>query len=97
MIEVFQSLVPEEYKTTKKLFMHYLNTLPDKVYKVKNSDLSDFEIQISKFKNEFTIVNHKHYKTEVSKICLSKIEFLLKEQTENDINTHELFLLDLRF
>jgi len=97
MIEIFEALVPIQYKTTRKLFVHYLNTLPDKLYKVKNSDLSDFEIQINKCNNVFTVVNHSHYISQISKISISQITELIKNKYENDLNTPELFLLDLRF
>ena len=97
MIEIFESLVPIQYKTTRKLFIYYLHTLPDKLYKVKNSDLSDFEIQINKCNNVFTVVNHSHYISQISKISISQITELIKHKFENDLNTPELFLLDLRF
>lgn len=97
MLEIFENLVPDDFKTTQKLFIYYLLTLPDKLYKVKNSELSDFEIQINKFQKVFTVVLHKNYKSEVSKISIPQIEGLLKEKYKNDVNTPELFLLDLRF
>jgi hypothetical protein len=97
MLEIFENLVPEDFKTTQKLFIHYLKTLPDKLYKVKNSELSDYEIQIQKFNKVFTVVVHKNYKSEISKVSIPQIESLLKNKYENDLNTPELFLLDLRF
>jgi hypothetical protein len=97
MIDIFNSLVPEDYKTTRKLYMHYLKTLKDKQYKVSLPERSCFEIQILKQNNLFYVAIHQDYKTLTVKIGYSAIEKLLESKAQNEPNENELFLLDLRF
>lgn len=97
MIQIFNALVPEHYKTTNKLFLYYLKTMKDKLYKVSLPEISCFEIQVLKNLNSFTVVIHQNYKSEVSTVSIHQIEKMLPIEPINDKNLELEFINQLRF
>lgn len=98
MLEIFKKLVPDSYQKENSLFIYYLKTLKDKEYKINLPDLSIYQVQILKQKNSFTVVIHKHYKSEVCTISLTSIERMLKDENKKPVQSEEInFINDLRF
>jgi hypothetical protein len=101
MMSVLKAVVPAEYQETEKRFLHYLKSLPDKVYKKDIPEVSQYQVQVKKDLKGLTIVNHGHYKTEVINQTWKQLEERLrlhfKQLNPKPTNEEQQFLLDLRF
>lgn len=103
MIQVLKSLTPLEFQTTPKLFLYYLKTLSDRIYKRSVPDVSAYEMQILKESHAITIVNHGHYTTQVNKFTFKQLEEMINLYFENqkkpivEMCEEKQFILDLRF
>lgn len=103
MIRILKSLTPSEFQKSEKLFNYYLKTLSDRIYKRSVPEVSKYELQILKDIQGFTIVNHGHYTTTVTKYTFRQvaeiIELHFKGQNikEPEMCEQKQFIMDLRF
>jgi hypothetical protein len=101
MLDILAELVPGDCRITPKLYLHYLKTLKDKMYKVRLPDVSPYEIQVQKSVNKIVIVNHQYYKTHISNFTFSQVENAINEMFEKEkkkrLADAEQFIMDLRF